>query len=156
MLLASWHRLGEAAREVLQLLAVGGRPVDVEVLERLVAARGSDDVVRPSIAEAAGEGLVVREAGRVWFWTDESGVPAHLSAMNAPAFGAARIGPVYTPKEHRGQGYAGNTVAALSQRILDSGAVPCLFTDQANPASNALYAALGYRPIVDMVNLLIR
>ncbi len=96
------------------------------------------------------------EAGRVWFWTDESGVPAHLSAMNAPAFGAARIGPVYTPKEHRDQGYAGNTVAALSRRILDSGAVPCLYTDQANPASNALYAALGYRPVVDMVNVLVR
>jgi RimJ/RimL family protein N-acetyltransferase len=96
------------------------------------------------------------EADRVWLWTDESGMPVHLTAVNAPAFGAARIGPVYTPKEHRGQGYAGNTVAALSRRILDSGAVPCLFTDQANPASNALYAALGYRPVVDMVNLLIR
>ena len=96
------------------------------------------------------------EAGRVWLWTDERGTPVHLSAMNATAFGAARIGPVYTPKEHRGQGYAGNTVAALSRRILDAGAMPCLFTDQANPASNALYAALGYRPVVDMVNLLVR
>jgi predicted GNAT family acetyltransferase len=96
------------------------------------------------------------EAGRVWLWTDERGMPVHLSAMNATAFGAARIGPVYTPKEHRGQGYAGNTVAALSRRILDAGAMPCLFTDQANPASNALYAALGYRPVVDMVNLLVR
>ena len=96
------------------------------------------------------------EAGRVWLWTDESGLPVHLSAVNAPAFGAARIGPVYTPKEHRGRGYAGNAVAGLSQRILESGAVPCLFTDQANPASNALYAALGYRPVVDMVNVLVR
>jgi DNA-binding CsgD family transcriptional regulator len=67
-LLASWHRLADPAREVLQLLAVGGRPVDVEVLERLAEARGRGaDVVRPSIAEAANEGLVVREAGRVWF-----------------------------------------------------------------------------------------
>ncbi len=96
------------------------------------------------------------EAGRVWLWTDERGAPVHLSAVNEPAFGAARIGPVYTPKQYRGQGYAGNTVAALSRRILDGGAVPCLFTDQANPASNALYAALGYRAVVDMVNLLVR
>jgi DNA-binding CsgD family transcriptional regulator/tetratricopeptide (TPR) repeat protein len=67
MLLASWHRLGDAAREVLQVLAVGGRPVDVEVIERVAGSRGLGDVVRPSIAEAVGEGLVIREAGRVWF-----------------------------------------------------------------------------------------
>ena len=32
----------------------------------------------------------------------------------------------------------------------------CLFTDQANPISNHIYEALGYRPVVDMVNLTIR
>jgi predicted GNAT family acetyltransferase len=32
---------------------------------------------------------------------------------------------------------------------------PCLFTDQANPASNKIYAALGYRPVVDMAQLVI-
>jgi hypothetical protein len=31
----------------------------------------------------------------------------------------------------------------------------CLFTDQANPTSNKIYAALGYRPVVDMANLVI-
>ncbi len=93
--------------------------------------------------------------GRVWLWLDDTGTPVHLTAVNPPAFGAARIGPVYTPREHRGRGYAGATVAALSQRLLDEGAVPCLYTDQANPTSNALYAALGYRPVVDMVNLLV-
>ncbi|MGH3347674.1 MAG: GNAT family N-acetyltransferase [Nocardioides sp.] len=93
---------------------------------------------------------------RIWLWTDESGRPVHLTGVNPPAFGAARIGPVYTPATHRGRGYAGAAVAALSQRLLDGGAVPCLYTDQANPTSNALYAALGYRPVVDMVNLLVR
>jgi GNAT superfamily N-acetyltransferase len=93
--------------------------------------------------------------GRVWLWLDPAGAPVHLTAVNPPAFGAARIGPVYTPREHRGRGYAGATVAALSQRLLDEGAVPCLYTDQANPTSNALYAALGYRPVVDMANLLV-
>ncbi len=93
--------------------------------------------------------------GRVWLWLDPTGAPVHLTAVNSPAFGAARIGPVYTPREHRGRGYAGATVAALSRRLLAEGAVPCLYTDQANPTSNALYAALGYRPVVDMANLLV-
>lgn len=95
------------------------------------------------------------EDGRVWLWLDEAGAPVHLTGLNAPAFGAARIGPVYTPREQRGRGYAGATVAALSQRLLDAGVVPCLYTDQANPTSNALYAALGYQPVVDMANLLV-
>ena len=86
----------------------------------------------------------------VWFWVDAEDRPVHLTAHHEPAFGAARIGPVYTPREHRGRGYAGNAVALISQRILDLGARPCLFTDQANPTSNQLYAALGYRPVVDM------
>ncbi|WP_432478807.1 GNAT family N-acetyltransferase [Nocardioides sp. GXQ0305] len=92
---------------------------------------------------------------QVWLWVDEDGVPVHLSAMHPPSFGAARIAPVYTPPGHRGRGYAGNTVAALSQRILDAGAVACLYTDQANPTSNRLYTALGYRPVVDMVDLVV-
>ncbi len=89
--------------------------------------------------------------GQIWLW-EVAGEPAHLSALNPPSFGVARIGPVYTPLEHRGHGYAGATVAALTSRVLDAGDVPCLFTDQANPVSNALYARIGYEPVVDMAN----
>lgn len=95
------------------------------------------------------------EREEVWLWVDENDTPVHLTAVHSPSFGAARIAPVYTPPEHRGRGYAGNTVAALSQRILDAGHVPCLHTDQANPTSNHLYAGLGYRPVADMVDLLL-
>ena len=105
---------------------------------------------------ATREGLQRRVADEeVWLWVDEAGTPVHLTAHHPASYGAARIAPVYTPPEHRGRGYAGNTVAALSQRILDAGDVPCLYTDQANPTSNKLYAALGYRPVVDMVDLLL-
>lgn len=99
--------------------------------------------------------ILERIAGQqIWLW-ERGGVPVHLTAVHPPALGAARIAPVYTPPGHRGRGYAGNTVAAVSQRVLDAGAVPCLYTDQANPTSNKLYAALGYRPVVDMVDLLL-
>lgn len=90
---------------------------------------------------------------RVFFWVDDEDRPVHLTGHNLPAFGAARIGPVFTPREHRGHGYAGNAVAEVTRRLLEGGARACLFTDQANPTSNQLYAALGYEPVVDMVEM---
>jgi predicted GNAT family acetyltransferase len=89
--------------------------------------------------------------GQIWLWEVE-GEPVHLTALNPPSFGVARIGPVYTPEQHRGHGYAAATVAALTSRVLAAGDVPCLFTDQANPVSNALYARIGYEAVVDMAN----
>ena len=46
-------------------------------------------------------------------------------------------------------------MAEVSARLLAQGARVCLFTDQANPTSNKIYLALGYRPVVDMANLVI-
>jgi predicted GNAT family acetyltransferase len=94
-------------------------------------------------------------AGRLWFWVDETGQPVHLTGANPPSFGVARIGPVYTPPAQRGRGWASNAVAEVSRRIQADGVRVCLFTDQANPTSNRIYAALGYRPVADMANLVI-
>ena len=107
--------------------------------------------------EAPDEGDVLRRIERrlVWLWEDEVGEVVNLTGASAPAFGVARVGPVYTPKEQRGRGYASAAVAAVSRRILASGSRACLFTDQANPTSNKIYEALGYRRVVDMANLLI-
>ena len=102
------------------------------------------------------EGMLRRiRAGTIWFWVDQSGEPVHLTAATPPAFGVARIGPVYTPPSQRGRGWASNAVAEVSRRLLAEGARVCLFTDQANPTSNKIYAALGYRPVVDMANLVL-
>ncbi|GAA2152338.1 GNAT family N-acetyltransferase [Nocardioides koreensis] len=94
------------------------------------------------------------DAGRVWLW-EVAGAPVHLTGFNPPSFGVVRVGPVYTPKEQRGRGYASAAVAAVSRRLLDEGARVCLFTDQANPTSNRIYQALGYRPVVDMANFVV-
>jgi predicted GNAT family acetyltransferase len=64
--------------------------------------------------------------------------------------GVVRIGPVYTPPQHRRRGYAGSAVAAASRRALAEGATRCmLFTDLANPTSNKIYAEVGYRRCAD-------
>lgn len=93
--------------------------------------------------------------GRVWFWEDQAGEPVHLTGVNPPSFGVSRVGPVYTPKPHRGHGFASAAVAGVSRRLLAEGVRVCLFTDQANPTSNRIYRALGFGPVVDMVNLVL-
>lgn len=93
------------------------------------------------------------ESGSVFVWEDDSGQPVHLTAASPPSYGVCRIGPVYTPKEHRGRGIASAAVAEVSRRILGAGHRVCLFTDQANPTSNKIYEAIGYRAVVDMANL---
>ena len=83
------------------------------------------------------------------------GTPVSLVGFNAPSFGVARVGPVYTPGAHRGHGYASVLTAHVSRLLRDSGTRVCLFTDQANPTSNKIYAAIGYERVVDMANLVI-
>jgi GNAT superfamily N-acetyltransferase len=92
-------------------------------------------------------------SGRVFVWVDEDDVPVNVTAATPPAYGVSRIGPVYTPKEQRGKGYGSAAVYAVSALLRQSGERPCLFTDQANPTSNKIYEAIGYRPLVDMANL---
>lgn len=94
------------------------------------------------------------ERGEVWVW-QVGGAAVHATAFNPPRFGVARVGPVYTPREHRGQGYAAAAVAEVSRTLLDGGNRVCLFADLANPVSCALYERLGYQPVVDMANLVI-
>ncbi len=57
---------------------------------------------------------------------------------------------MYTPSEERGRGYASNLVAEVSARMLDDGAAACfLYTDLANPTSNAVYRRIGYEQVAE-------
>src|SRR3954470_1449576 len=95
------------------------------------------------------------EHGEFWLWEDERGQVVHLTGHNAPAYGVVRVGPVYTPRAHRGRGYASATVAGVCRRLLDAGHRVCLFTDQENLTSNKIYEAIGFRRVVDMANLVV-
>ena len=78
------------------------------------------------------------------------GKPVAWAGVGGRTPNGIRIGPVYTPPEERGHGYASAVVAAASQAQLDEGRTFCfLFTDLANPTSNRIYQAIGYEPIGD-------
>ncbi|WP_370355154.1 GNAT family N-acetyltransferase [Catenulispora sp. EB89] len=86
------------------------------------------------------------ENGELLLW-ELDGVPVSLAGATTPIAGVMRVAPVYTPAALRGHGYAAAVTAALSRRGLDAGYEVVLFTDLANPTSNALYQRLGYRPV---------
>ncbi len=158
------HELGELSRPVPVpggLLAATEADVEL-VMEWFAAFMGDADeqAGRPRGASAhespdRAEMLRKLRAGGLWFWVDGTGERVHLTGANPPSFGVARLGPVYTPPAQRGRGWASNAVAEVSHWIHAEGARACLFTDQANPTSNKIYTALGYRPVVDMANLAI-
>lgn len=81
----------------------------------------------------------------------ENPAPVSLVSYGGPTLNSMRLGPVYTPPEQRGHGYASALTAAVSQYLLDSGRTFCtLFTDLANPTSNKIYQAIGYAPVCDV------
>lgn len=92
--------------------------------------------------------------GTVWFW-EVDGEVVHLTQGGPAAFGVARIGPVLTPKRHRGRGYASAAVAGVARELRDTGVRVCLFTDRANPTSNRIYAALGFEPVLEGASLVL-
>jgi len=109
--------------------------------------------------EAGGQGVsdppgfararVAEETLFVW----DDGQPVAMAACIGRTPTGIRISLVYTPPEHRRRGYATSCVADLTQRLLDQNlAYCCLFTDLANPTSNNIYQAIGYRPVLDMTD----
>jgi GNAT superfamily N-acetyltransferase len=91
--------------------------------------------------------------GVLWFWS-EQGVPVCMAGYVNAGGGVPRIGPVYTPAEHRGHGYAGALTAAVAEDALAKGAVAVtLFADAANPTSNNVYRRIGFREVAWVVDL---
>ncbi|MCW2872414.1 GNAT family N-acetyltransferase [Actinacidiphila oryziradicis] len=87
--------------------------------------------------------------GGLTLW-EADGQPVAMAGASRLIARSVRVAPVYTPPGLRGHGYAGAATAAVSQAALDAGADEVLlFTDLANPTSNALYQRLGYRPVDD-------
>lgn len=76
---------------------------------------------------------------------DDEG-PVSTALKTHPARQGVSIGGVYTPPDRRNRGYASSCVAGLCQELLATYAFCVLYTDLANPTSNAIYQLIGIRP----------
>jgi predicted GNAT family acetyltransferase len=84
-------------------------------------------------------------------WLRDDGAPVSLAGMSIPVGGATRVGPVYTPPARRGRGYASALVAQRSAAARAEGLRCLLYADLANPTSNGIYRAMGYRSVAELV-----
>jgi ribosomal protein S18 acetylase RimI-like enzyme len=126
-LLVSWH-------EAFRAEAEGGG--------------GSSDVRSLVTDRLSYGGLMLWEAG---------GEPVAMAGITRIECGVARVAPVYTAPAQRRRGYGGAVTTAITAAALADGATGVvLFTDLANPTSNALYQRLGYEPVEDRVLIELR
>jgi len=85
----------------------------------------------------------------------EGGERVAYSAFNATVAEVVQIGGVWTPPALRGRGYARCTVAGSLRTARDRGFLHAvLFTGETNPAAQAAYVAIGFRPVGDYAILL--
>lgn len=90
------------------------------------------------------------EEGRGLLWTVD-GEPVATAVHTPVVADSARITGVYTPPEHRGNGYAAGVTWAVTHVAQAAGAKHVvLHTDLSNPTSNKIYQRLGYRPVHDV------
>jgi uncharacterized protein len=102
---------------------------------------------RGEVDELVDHRLSAEDAGFV-FWED--GESFSLAGFGGSTPSGIRIGPVYTPPELRGRGYASALTAGLSAQLLAEGRSFCfLYTDLANPTSNRIYERIGYERVAD-------
>lgn len=119
---------------------------DLELCVRWLAAFGTETGSQSPEPEAMTRARI--EDARVWLWEDETGAPVCLASRTPATAGVARVAPVYTPPEHRRRGYGAAVTAACTAGALERGAERVvLFTDLANPTTNAIYQRIGFRPL---------
>jgi uncharacterized protein len=155
----SWRELrAERIYRLSQLMpprtAAGGARLAASVDEPLLV----DWLVafHSEVLDAAESGFIRRglEAWRrgrrrYWLW-ELDGRPVSLVGAAGETPNGIRIGPVYTPPDERGHGFASNLTATVTRIVLDEGRRFCfLYTDLANPTSNRIYQAIGYEPVTD-------
>ena len=95
-------------------------------------------------------------AGSLFCWVmagDIVAIAGHAPIITTDAITIGRIGPVFTPLEFRRRGFGSAVTALVTRRLIEQGARVMLFTDAANPMSNSIYQAIGYRLVDEVVQM---
>lgn len=111
-----------------------------------------------SIHRVTEEDVRLRMLGRTMLLWESDGVPVamagHASVTSSPSGDIGRIGPVYTARQARGQGFGAAVTSAMVEHLRGLGcAVVMLYTDADYPRSNDVYRRLGFREVGAVVEL---
>lgn len=151
------HMRLHALEKVAPVRGAPGHARVCEARDEALALTWTEAFVAETGIESAPQESFLRwlAKGDLRLWIDEDGTPVSMAAVVGRSPGGARIGGVDTPPQRRRRGYAEALVAEISQRALESEGVQwcALYTDLTNPTSNALYARIGYRPVLDVRDL---
>ncbi len=121
---------------------------DVETLAKWFTAFSEEAVPSDPPDDAEKNVRRFMSSGTLGVW-EKDGMVSMAGSSRGSRNGAA-VSVVYTPPEHRGNGYASACVAALSQVLLDRGSAFCtLYADLSNPASNKIYQHVGFCPVAE-------
>lgn len=100
----------------------------------------------PDLRREVTEEIESKIADRTLSLAEKDGVPVAMSGRDAVLPDSVTVGPVWTPPEHRGNGYARAVVAgSLLHAKAQGGTRSILFTD--NPAAVKAYTAVGFRHV---------
>jgi predicted GNAT family acetyltransferase len=127
------------------------RPADDADRDTLVGHRIAfhADTGEPGELDAA---AAVERSLRGCFVWEDGGVVVSSAIATVSEAGVVRVGVVYTPPEYRRHGYASALVAATSAWAREHDRADCiLYTQLANPTSNAIYRAIGYEPVSEVL-----
>jgi hypothetical protein len=164
---AEWSRLTGARLEstmrqgvyvadaVTPPTGVPGRMRRVDVGDRALAREWVADFhVDTGLPAEVSSDLDERIAsGRLFAWVVDDR-PVSMAGVTPSAAGVSRVQYVYTPPDRRRHGYASACVAALTAKELaEPGRTCMLYTDLANPTSNGIYQAVGYRLLGEAVQI---
>ena len=87
--------------------------------------------------------------GSLVLWEHE-GHAVSLAGHAGETPNGARVGPVFTPPELRGRGYASAVTAALTEQLLERPAILLPLHRSREPTSNSIYQRIGYRAVTDI------
>jgi RimJ/RimL family protein N-acetyltransferase len=160
---AAGRRHTVTIHEIQYVLTELRAPSTVPGAARGYADTDADRYVRWEAAFAAEAGVMrsvdplgslqrrISGGGGLWLWVVD-GEPVSMCGRTPIVCEVPRIGPVWTPPEHRRRGYAAAITAHVCQDAFDAGARACtLFADAANPTSNGVYERIGFRSVAESV-----
>lgn len=95
---------------------------------------GNMEDCRQNVINNINNFAVIRKDNKIVSFASISRETAHLAAISS----------VYTLPQYRNMGLSCKIVTFLTKLITDSGKIPYLFVDKANPVSNHLYSKIGF------------